>query len=127
MALSSSNSSSCAIFTASHLSSSSSLPKLSTVYLSTKSTINQASSKLVSTYSSSDKWRANVSFFPAFLRKDKDAKALKDELLDAILPLDRGAAATSEDQQRVDQVGSILSPTVHFYILDFVISDIANL
>lgn len=53
----------------------------------------------------SEKWRAKVSFFPAFLNRGrKDAKTLKDELLDAIEPLDRGADATPEDQQRVDQV-----------------------
>ncbi|KAF3435163.1 hypothetical protein FNV43_RR22250 [Rhamnella rubrinervis] len=57
----------------------------------------------------SEKWRANVSFFPAFLNiGKKDAKTLKDELLDAIEPLDRGADATPEDQQRVDQIASKL-------------------
>ena len=52
-----------------------------------------------------EKWRARVSFFPAFLSKRKDAKTLKEELLEAIAPLDRGADATFEDQERVDQVG----------------------
>lgn len=51
-----------------------------------------------------EKWRAKVSFFPAFLNKRKDAKTLKEELLEAIAPLDRGADATAEDQQTVDQV-----------------------
>lgn len=46
-----------------------------------------------------------MSFFPAFLSKRKDAATLKEELLEAISPLDRGAEATPEDQQRVDQVG----------------------
>lgn len=46
-----------------------------------------------------------MSFFPAFLKKGKDAETLKEELLEAIAPLDRGALATPEDQQRVDQVG----------------------
>ena len=50
------------------------------------------------------KWRAKVSFFPAFLNKRKDTKTLKEELLEAIAPLDRGADATAEDQQVVDQV-----------------------
>ncbi|KAA8536528.1 hypothetical protein F0562_029006 [Nyssa sinensis] len=56
------------------------------------------------TTSDPDKWRTNVSFFPAFLNKAKDAKAIKEELLDAIAPLDRGADATPEDQQRIDQI-----------------------
>jgi hypothetical protein len=54
------------------------------------------------------KWRANVSFFPAFLKKGKDANTIKEELLEAIAPLDRGADATPEDQQRIDQVAFIL-------------------
>ncbi|XP_054802883.1 probable plastid-lipid-associated protein 4, chloroplastic isoform X1 [Prosopis cineraria] len=54
--------------------------------------------------SASQKWRTRVSFFPAFLKKGKDAEDLKDELLEAIAPLDRGADATPEDQQRVDQI-----------------------
>ncbi|KAK9286814.1 hypothetical protein L1049_015219 [Liquidambar formosana] len=54
--------------------------------------------------SASDKWRTRVSFFPAFLKKGKDAKTLKEELLEAIAPLDRGADATPEDQQTVDQI-----------------------
>lgn len=54
--------------------------------------------------SSIDKWRAKVSFFPAFLKKGKDAKVLKEELLEAIAPLDRGAQATPEDQQAVDEI-----------------------
>ncbi|KAJ7968091.1 Plastid-lipid-associated protein [Quillaja saponaria] len=58
----------------------------------------------VSNTPASEKWRAKVSFFPAFLNKGKDAKALKEELLEAIAPLDRGAAATPEDQQRIDQI-----------------------
>ncbi|PQP93028.1 putative plastid-lipid-associated protein 4 chloroplastic isoform X1 [Prunus yedoensis var. nudiflora] len=58
----------------------------------------------LSSTSASDKWRAKVSFFPAFLSKGKDAKTLKEELLDAIASLDRGADATPEDQQTVDQI-----------------------
>ncbi|XP_062175873.1 probable plastid-lipid-associated protein 4, chloroplastic isoform X1 [Alnus glutinosa] len=58
----------------------------------------------LSTTSGPEKWRAKVSFFPAFLNKGKDAKTLKEELLQAIAPLDRGADATAEDQQTVDQI-----------------------
>ncbi|TKY71335.1 plastid-lipid-associated protein 4 [Spatholobus suberectus] len=52
----------------------------------------------------SHKWRARVSFFPSFLKKGKDAKIIKEELLEAIAPLDRGADATPQDQQTVDQI-----------------------
>lgn len=62
------------------------------------------SSYLFFTAAASGKWRAKVSFFPAFLKKSKDAKTLKEELLDAIAPLDRGADASPEDQERIDQV-----------------------
>ncbi|GKV23846.1 hypothetical protein SLEP1_g33535 [Rubroshorea leprosula] len=54
--------------------------------------------------SAPEKWRANVSFFPAFLNQGKNAEKLKEDLLEAIAPLDRGAEATPEDQQRVDQI-----------------------
>lgn len=50
------------------------------------------------------KWRTRVSFFPGFLSKGRDAKSLKEELYAALAPLDRGAGATPEDQQRVEQV-----------------------
>ncbi|XP_052194455.1 probable plastid-lipid-associated protein 4, chloroplastic [Diospyros lotus] len=50
------------------------------------------------------KWRTNVSFFTSFLSKPRDAKPIKEELLEAISPLDRGADATPEDQQRIDQI-----------------------
>lgn len=69
--------------------------------------------------SASEKWRANVSFFPAFLNRGKDAKTLKDELLEAIAPLDRGADATPEDQQRVDQVGFALGSYILIDMLCF--------
>ncbi|XP_020528764.1 probable plastid-lipid-associated protein 4, chloroplastic isoform X2 [Amborella trichopoda] len=49
------------------------------------------------------KWRSKASFFP-FLKKKKDSKALKEELLEAIAPLDRGAEATQEDQDRIDKI-----------------------
>ncbi|KAJ6711382.1 hypothetical protein OIU79_007768 [Salix purpurea] len=68
--------------------------------------LNQTSYfNLSSSYSTIDRsWRARVSFFPAFLKKGKDAKVLKEELLEAIDPLDRGADAIPEDQQRVDEI-----------------------
>lgn len=67
---------------------------------------------------SPEKWRAQVSFFPAFLGKRKDVTTLKEELLEAIAPLDRGTEATPEDQQRVDQVGFDLT-TVGVFLLFF--------
>lgn len=48
--------------------------------------------------------KTQVSFFPAFLTKGKDAKTLKLDLLEAIQPLDRGADATPEDQERIEQL-----------------------
>ncbi|KAL2513804.1 putative plastid-lipid-associated protein 4 [Forsythia ovata] len=48
------------------------------------------------------KWRTGFSLFPSFLIKDKES--LKKELLEAIAPLERGAAASPEDQQRIDQI-----------------------
>lgn len=41
--------------------------------------------------------------FP-FLQKKKDKEVVKKELLEAIAPLDRGAAASAEDIARVDEV-----------------------
>ncbi|XP_041011827.1 probable plastid-lipid-associated protein 4, chloroplastic isoform X2 [Juglans microcarpa x Juglans regia] len=69
--------------------------------------INPSTYNLSST-SHPEKWRAKISFFPAFLKKGKDAKTLKEELLEAIAPLDRGADATFEDQQTVDQIAQKL-------------------
>lgn len=64
-------------------------------------------SKLFDTYkiieTQSKKWRIGFSLFPYLLIKDRES--LKKELLEAIAPLDRGAAASPEDQQRIDQVG----------------------
>ncbi|MBA0726945.1 hypothetical protein Golax_002735 [Gossypium laxum] len=50
------------------------------------------------------KWRTEASIFSGLFTKSKDIKTLKDELFDAIAPLDRGAEAAPEDQQRVDQI-----------------------
>ncbi|BAT86791.1 hypothetical protein LR48_Vigan09g270500 [Vigna angularis] len=52
----------------------------------------------------SGKWRNMVSFFPGFLTKGRDVDSLKQELYETIAPLDRGAEATPEEQQRVDQI-----------------------
>lgn len=54
------------------------------------------------------KWRTQVSFFTGFLNnnKTKNAEAIKEELLEAIAPLDRGAEATPQDQQEIDQVNT---------------------
>ncbi|XP_077212754.1 putative plastid-lipid-associated protein 4, chloroplastic isoform X2 [Tasmannia lanceolata] len=53
----------------------------------------------------STKWRTRVSFFPSFLKKKgKDKETLKEELLEAISPLDRGAEASPEDQELVDKI-----------------------
>lgn len=52
-----------------------------------------------------EKSRIGVSFFPSFLKKKgKSREEVKEELLKAIEPLDRGAEATPEDQERIDQV-----------------------
>ncbi|WVY92474.1 hypothetical protein V8G54_031562 [Vigna mungo] len=52
----------------------------------------------------SGKWRNMVSFFPGFLTKGRDVDSLKQELYETIAPLDRGAEATPEEQQLVDQI-----------------------
>ncbi|XP_020552809.1 probable plastid-lipid-associated protein 4, chloroplastic isoform X3 [Sesamum indicum] len=58
----------------------------------------------------SGQWRTGVSFFSSFLVKSTEIERLKQELLEAIAPLDRGAAATPEDQQRVDKRPKFLRP-----------------
>ncbi|KAG8364084.1 hypothetical protein BUALT_Bualt19G0089500 [Buddleja alternifolia] len=52
------------------------------------------------------KWRTHVSFFSGLLsnNKTKNAEVIKEELLEAIAPLDRGAEASPEDQQTIDQI-----------------------
>nr|GMC81340.1 probable plastid-lipid-associated protein 4, chloroplastic [Ipomoea batatas] len=52
------------------------------------------------------KWRASVSFFPGFLKlnKTKDPEPIKEELFEALAPLDRGADATPEDQEKIEQI-----------------------
>ncbi|PPR89564.1 hypothetical protein GOBAR_AA31131 [Gossypium barbadense] len=49
-------------------------------------------------------FKTEASIFSGLFTKSKDIKTLKDELFDAIAPLDRGAEAAPEDQQRVDQI-----------------------
>ncbi|XP_058771783.1 probable plastid-lipid-associated protein 4, chloroplastic [Vicia villosa] len=59
----------------------------------------------------SKKWRNTVSFFQDFLtggNKERDIQSLKDELYETIAPLERGAEASPEDQQRVDKIASKL-------------------
>jgi hypothetical protein len=70
------------------------------------------------------RWRAGVSsfsFLPSFFtgnnKGQKDAEKamrLKEELLAAIAPLDRGAEATPEDKERVEQVRTWTSYTLCF-------------
>ncbi|GFY89211.1 hypothetical protein Acr_06g0011510 [Actinidia rufa] len=108
MALSS-HSSAHTILTASH-SSTLSLPKLLLPPSQQHSSPNTLSfpppkQHNLLNLSLSDKWSTKVSFFPTFFTKTRDAKPIKEELLEAIKPLDRGADASPEDQQRIDQVG----------------------
>ncbi|KAL8239572.1 hypothetical protein R6Q59_016139 [Mikania micrantha] len=76
------------------------LPKLSTI------TTFPAKPNIVHHHSPPpiSKWRTNISFFSAFLNKPKDSESIKQELLDAIDPLDRGADASPEDQQTIEQI-----------------------
>ncbi|KAF8013998.1 hypothetical protein BT93_I1760 [Corymbia citriodora subsp. variegata] len=53
---------------------------------------------------SSPSRRRRVSFFSGLVTKSEDVRRLKEELLDAIAPLDRGAEATPDDQLRVDRI-----------------------
>ncbi|XP_054776216.1 probable plastid-lipid-associated protein 4, chloroplastic isoform X3 [Prosopis cineraria] len=45
-----------------------------------------------------------ASFFPGFLSRSGDVQSLKEELYETLAPLDRGAEATPEDQERVDLI-----------------------
>nr|AFK45370.1 unknown [Lotus japonicus] len=60
--------------------------------------------KLNTSISDSDKGRNKVSFFQGFLTGGRDVQSLKVELYQTISPLDRGAEATPEDQQLVNQI-----------------------
>jgi hypothetical protein len=60
-----------------------------------------------SSVTNSKKWRNMVSLFQGFFTgggRGRDIQSLKVELYETISPLDRGAEATLEDQQRVDKV-----------------------
>ncbi|XP_057464453.1 probable plastid-lipid-associated protein 4, chloroplastic [Actinidia eriantha] len=109
MALSS-HSSAHTILTASHSSSTHSLPKLLLLPSQQHSSPNTLSfpppkqHTLLNLSLSSDKWSTKVSFFPTFFTKTRDPKPIKEELLEAIEPLDRGADASPEDQQRIDLI-----------------------
>ncbi|KAL7199955.1 hypothetical protein ACSBR2_022127 [Camellia fascicularis] len=61
------------------------------------------------------KWRTRVSFFTSFFTKTKDSESLKEELLDAIAPLNRGADASPEDQERIDERPKLLRPNGKIY------------
>lgn len=62
---------------------------------------NQTNHNLsISSLPSSHQWRTRVSF----LNRSKNVESVKQELLEAISTLDRGADATAEDQQRIDQI-----------------------
>ncbi|KAJ6704506.1 PLASTID-LIPID-ASSOCIATED PROTEIN 4 CHLOROPLASTIC-RELATED [Salix viminalis] len=53
-------------------------------------------------------WRTAVSFFQIFSAKGKDVNSLKQQLLEAIAPLDRGVVASLQEQQRVDEIAQEL-------------------
>ncbi|KZV14742.1 hypothetical protein F511_41150 [Dorcoceras hygrometricum] len=80
-----------------------SVPKL--LYLPTAQLNSIPSSSVVFT-PARHKWRTNVSFFTGFLKnnKNKNTKEIKEQLLQAIEPLDRGAEATPENQQIIEQI-----------------------
>nr|XP_043627412.1 probable plastid-lipid-associated protein 4, chloroplastic isoform X2 [Erigeron canadensis] len=48
--------------------------------------------------------RTQVSFLKFFPSKNEDFESLKQELIESISPLDRGADATPEQRERVDQI-----------------------
>ncbi|XP_050125484.1 probable plastid-lipid-associated protein 4, chloroplastic isoform X1 [Malus sylvestris] len=50
------------------------------------------------------KWRTGVSFLSGFPTKGEDINSLKEELYNTIAPLDRGAEATLQDQERVEEI-----------------------
>ncbi|WOK97695.1 putative plastid-lipid-associated protein 4, chloroplastic [Canna indica] len=64
-----------------------------------------AAAPLKLSHTASLRWRVGVSFFPSFLKKKaRSPEEIKEELLAEIAPLDRGADATPEDQERIDQI-----------------------
>ncbi|KAI3871798.1 hypothetical protein MKX03_007830 [Papaver bracteatum] len=84
-----------------------SLPPTSTLHFPSSCNNNLNNKRylsLTTTTFSEQKWRTRVSFFPSFMKSGKDSKTIKEELLEAIAPLDRGAEATPEDQERIDKI-----------------------
>ncbi|KAI3841918.1 hypothetical protein MKW92_030205 [Papaver armeniacum] len=84
-----------------------SLPPTSTLHFPCSCNNNLNNKKCLSlntTTFSEQKWRTRVSFFPSFMKSGKDSKTIKEELLEAIAPLDRGAEATPEDQEGIDKI-----------------------
>ncbi|CAI0439280.1 unnamed protein product [Linum tenue] len=83
-------------------------PAAGAIFPLSKNLANSFATALIQTgrdNNNNSKWRTNVSFLPAFFKSPgKDLNALKEELLQAIAPLDRGAEATPEDQKFVDQI-----------------------
>ncbi|XP_073029275.1 probable plastid-lipid-associated protein 4, chloroplastic isoform X2 [Primulina eburnea] len=65
--------------------------------------------------SKSWKWRDRVSFISSFLDNSREIESLKQDLLEAIVSLDRGAAATPEDQQRIELRPKFLRPNGKIY------------
>ncbi|KAK2991763.1 hypothetical protein RJ640_015497 [Escallonia rubra] len=57
------------------------------------------------------KWRTRISFFSSVFARTQDSESLKEELLEAIAPLDRGADATLQDQERVEEIARNLEAT----------------
>ncbi|XP_073126178.1 probable plastid-lipid-associated protein 4, chloroplastic [Henckelia pumila] len=82
------------------------VPKLLYFPTALLNSIPNSSSAVLSTPAARHKWRTNVSFFSGFLKnnKKKNAKEIKEELLEAIEPLDRGAEATPQDQETIEQI-----------------------
>lgn len=80
-------------------------PKLHLHFPSKQRTSRNASLNRTLKSPISDKWRTGVSSFSAFFNKGSEIESLKQQLIDAIAPLDRGTAASPEDQQLIDQVG----------------------
>lgn len=70
-------------------------------------------------YPGNEDWRIRVSFFPSFFTRTKDSESLKEELLEAIAPLDRGAEASEDDKDRIDQVG-LSSSSFSFRVFNWV-------
>ncbi|CAA6664913.1 unnamed protein product [Spirodela intermedia] len=65
--------------------------------------------RLSSTAGAAERWRLGVSFFTSLNSKKRgNPEEIKEELLEAIAPLDRGAEATEEDRERIDQIAQKL-------------------